>query len=129
VPQYRKITGPLAEKGVDINIVDCDGNITKLVGLWLDAGINLMFPLEIRGGTDPAQLRETYGRGVLLMGGVDKVPLARGQQAIDAEIERVKPLIETGGFVPHVDHRVPADVSYENYLYYVGKKRQMLSEC
>ncbi len=129
VPQYKKITRRLAEKEVDINIVDCDGDITRLVGLWLDAGINCMFPLEIRGGTDPAKLRDTYGRRVLLMGGVDKVPLARGPKAIDAEMERVKPLVEMGGFVPHVDHRVPADVSYENYLHYVGRKRQMISEC
>ena len=126
VPQYKKITSALTEHGVDINILDSDGDITKLVPLWLEGGINCMFPLEIRGGTDPVQLRETYGRRVLLLGGVDKVPLARNYKSIDAEIERVKPLIDTGGFVPHVDHRVPADVSYKNYLYYVKKKKQMI---
>jgi len=126
VPQYKKITSVLWDHGVDIHYLDCDGDITTLVPHWLDAGINCMFPLEIRGNTDPAQLRETYGRKVLLMGGVDKVPLAQGRKAIDDEIERVRPLIDTGGYVPHVDHRVPSDVSYANYLYYIEKKREMI---
>jgi uroporphyrinogen decarboxylase len=126
VPQYKKITSVLWDHGVDIHYLDCDGDITALVPHWLDAGINCMFPLEIRGNTDPAQLRETYGRKVLLMGGVDKVPLAQGQKAIDDEIERVRPLIDTGGYIPHVDHRVPSDVSYANYLYYIKKKREMI---
>jgi len=126
VPQYKKVTGALADHGVDINILDCDGDITKLVPLWLEGGINCMFPLEIRGGTDPALLREKYGKRVLLLGGVDKVPLARGPKWIDREIERVKPLIATGGYVPHVDHRVPADVSYADYLYYLREKREKL---
>jgi uroporphyrinogen decarboxylase len=126
VPQIKKITSVLIEHGVDISWVDCDGDITKLAPLWLEAGINCMFPLEIRGNTDPAQLRETYGKDVLLMGGVDKVALAGGPAAIDAEIERIRPLLATGGYVPHVDHRVPADVSYDNYLYYLKKKRQLL---
>jgi uroporphyrinogen decarboxylase len=126
VPQYKKITSVLWDHGVDIHYLDCDGDITKLVPLWLDAGINCMFPLEIRGNTDPDQLRETYGKKVLLMGGVDKVPLAQGKSAIDEEIERVRPLIDTGGYVPHVDHRVPSDVSYPNYLYYLEKKREMI---
>ncbi len=126
VPQYKKITRVLYDHGVDINYLDCDGDITALVPLWIEAGINCMFPLEIRGGTDPEGLREEYGRNVLLMGGVDKVALAKGREAIDAEIERVKPLVEDGGYVPHVDHRVPADVGYEDYIYYVKRKREHL---
>jgi hypothetical protein len=128
VPQYKKVTSVLWDHGVEINYLDSDGDITKLVPYWLDAGINCMFPLEIRGNTDPVQLRDTYGRRVLLMGGVDKVPLAQGPAAIDREIERVRPLLDSGGFVPHVDHRVPADVNYKNYLYYLEKKRKMIFE-
>jgi len=126
VPQYKKITSLLSERGIDINIVDCDGNITDLVGLWLEAGINCMFPLEIRAGTDPVYLREKFGRKVLLLGGVDKVALIQGADAIDREIERVSELLPSGAYVPHVDHRVPSDVSYTNYLYYVKRKRQLL---
>jgi len=126
VPQYKKVTSILFDHGVDINYLDSDGDITALVPFWLDAGINCMFPLEIRGGTDPYRLREEFGEKVLLMGGVDKVALAKGPKAIDAEIHKVNSLVEKGGFVPHVDHRVPADVSYKNYIYYLHKKREVI---
>jgi uroporphyrinogen decarboxylase len=41
-------------------------------------------------------------------------------------LERILPLIENGGYIPTVDHRVPPDVSFENYLYYLEKKQEIL---
>ena len=123
-PHYKKITDLLHANGCDFAIVDCDGNINSVVEHWLDGGVNIMFPLEIRGGTDPKWMRDKFGRRVLLAGGVDKTQLAQGKDAIDREIERIRPLVEEGGCVPHVDHRCPPDVSYENYLYYVKRKRE-----
>lgn len=61
VPRLSRLTGLLKEHGCDVVIVDCDGNINELVPHWLDAGVNVMFPVEVRGGTDPIQLREKYG--------------------------------------------------------------------
>lgn len=124
VPRYKRITDFLRQHGCDIVYVDCDGDITQLVGLWIEGGVNCMFPLEIRGGTDPYQLRAEYGRQVLLMGGVDKMQLIEGKAAIRQEIKRLEKLVADGGFIPHVDHRVPPDVTYENYLYYLKTKRE-----
>jgi len=123
-PHYAKLTDLFRANGCEFAIVDCDGNINCVVDCWLAGGVNVMFPLEIRGGTDPYWMRERFGRNVLLAGGVDKTQLIAGRQAIDAEIERIKPLVEQGGCVPHVDHRVPPDVTYENYLYYLRRKRE-----
>jgi len=125
VPRYRRITDLLRKHGVDVVYLDCDGNITELAGLWLEAGVNCMFPIEVQGGSDPVQLRKTYGKSMLLMGGVDKHKLIAGKKAIDEELKRLAPLVEQGGFIPHVDHRCPPDVTYENYLYYLHRKRKM----
>ena len=125
VPRYKKITERLEKAGIDTVIVDCDGNINELVSLWLEAGVNVMFPLEINSGSDPVILRKKYGRKVLLKGGVDKIALIHGKEAIDKELERIKDVVEDGGYIPHVDHRVPADVSYENYIYYLKKKKEI----
>lgn len=124
VPRYKKITDKLKEHGVDVVYLDCDGNINELVDCWLDSGVNTMFPIEVRGGTDPVALREKYGNRVLLMGGVDKTQLIAGKSAINKEISRLEKLVAGGGFIPHVDHRCPPDVTYENYLYYLKTKRQ-----
>lgn len=123
-PHYKKITDLLRANGCDFAIVDCDGNINCVVDGWLDGGVNIMFPLEIRGGTDPYWMREKFGRKVLLAGGVDKTQLIAGKDAIEAEIKRITPLVQQGGYIPHVDHRVPPDVTYENYLYYLRRKRE-----
>jgi uroporphyrinogen decarboxylase len=84
-----------------------------------------MFPLEIRGGTDPFMMRKECGKNVRLIGGVDKTRLIAGRDEIDKEIERLKPLVAEGGFIPHVDHRCPPDVTFENYLYYLRRKREV----
>ncbi|HIE53093.1 MAG TPA: hypothetical protein EYP85_15180 [Armatimonadetes bacterium] len=125
VPRYQRITDFLKQHGVDVVYVDCDGNINQLVPLWLEGGVNCMFPLEVRGGSDPWPIREKYGQEVLLMGGVDKTKLAAGREAIRAELKRLEKLVEMGGYIPHLDHRCPPDVSYENYRYYLRLKREM----
>lgn len=123
-PRYRRITDLLRARGVGIFIVDSDGNINELVEPWLEGGVNCMFPLEMNGDSDPVKLRAKYGRQVLLKGGVDKGALRHGQEAIERELDRLAPVVETGGYVPHVDHRVPPDVTYEDYLYYLRRKRE-----
>lgn len=123
-PAYKKVTDCLKRHGCEFSFVDCDGLINSIVHCWLEGGVNIMFPLEIRGGTDPYWMREQFGREVKLMGGVDKTQLIAGKEAIDAELKRITPLVEQGGYIPHVDHRCPPDVTYENYLYYLKRKRE-----
>ena len=84
-----------------------------------------MFPIEA-AHTDPVKLRKEYGKDILLLGGVNKVQLAKGKEAIDQELKRLRPLVEKGGYIPTVDHRVPPDVSFENYLYYIEKKKECM---
>jgi uroporphyrinogen-III decarboxylase len=124
VPRYKQITGLLRKHGIDIVYLDCDGNINQLVPHWLEGGVNCMFPLEIRGGSEPYPIRERYGHDVLLLGGVDKTQLIAGKDAIRAEVRRLEKLVADGGYVPLVDHRVPPDVTLENYHYYLRTKRE-----
>ena len=125
VPRYKRITDLLKKHGCDVVIVDCDGNINVLVEHWLDAGVNCMFPLEMNGTSDPVAMREKFGQRVLLAGGVDKTQLMKGKKEIEQELERLRRTVESGGFIPHVDHRCPPDVSYENYLHYLKVKKYM----
>jgi len=126
VPQYRRITDVLLAHGVDVIWVDCDGCIDQLLPLWLEAGVNCMFPVEI--GTwqaDPVKYRKQYGKQLLMMGGFDKRILARTKDQIEAEIVRLTPLVEEGGFIGFCDHRVPPDVPLANYCFYMVKVRQL----
>ena len=126
VPRYKRITDLLHKHGVHIAWTDCDGNIMPIIPQFLAGGINCMFPVEVAAGSDPVEIRRVYGDKVLLHGGVNKRALQKGFKEIEEEMKRLKPLVDEGGFVPHVDHRVPADVSLENYKYYLRLKRDML---
>jgi uroporphyrinogen decarboxylase len=58
--------------------------------------------------------------------GVDKRVAAWGPDAIDAEMARVAPLVQEGGYVPGPDHSFPPDVSLANYCYFMEKLKTIL---
>ena len=124
-PHYKRITRLLQAHGMDIVSLDCDGSIDTLIPTWLKNGVNTMFPIEV--GTWRASIapwRAQYGRDIRGVGGMDKVVFSRDYAAIDAEIERLKPLVELGGFIPCPDHRIASDAKWENVQYYCDKMRQ-----
>jgi hypothetical protein len=124
VPHYERINALLRAHGIDVIFVDCDGKIDALLPMWLAAGVNCMFPVEVgTWGADPLKLRREYGRALLMLGGFDKHILAQSKDAISREINRLAPLVEEGGFIPFCDHRVPPDVPLENYWHYVTQAR------
>jgi len=43
----------------------------------------------------------------------------------EAEVERLTPLVDEGGFILHCDHRVPADVPLANYIQYVKEAKRV----
>jgi uroporphyrinogen decarboxylase len=126
LPGYMRIASLLRGHGVNVIFTDCDGDINAIVDLWIEAGFTCQFPLEVGAGTDPIALRERFGERVLLIGGVNKRALIAGREAIDREMERLAPLVAEGGVIPHVDHRCPPDVTFENYLYYLEAKKRIL---
>src|SRR5450756_513743 len=116
----------LREHGIDIIWTDCDGNILKLIPLWLKVGLNCMFPLEVNAGNDPIALKKEYGRDLLIRGGFNKFALHEGRAAILRELRRLGPAVAEGGFIPHIDHRCPGGVSFDNYRYYIWEKCHLL---
>ncbi|MFO8009062.1 MAG: uroporphyrinogen decarboxylase family protein [Candidatus Brocadiia bacterium] len=125
-PRLKRVCDLLREHGCTVIWTDCDGDVTPLVPVWLECGLNCMFPLEVHPGSDPVKFRQMWGHDILLRGGINKHLLAEGRQAILDELKRVEPIVEDGGFIPHGDHRIPETVSLENYRYYTRNKLAML---
>lgn len=122
VPNYRRISEKLRSHGVKLHVVDCDGMIEDLAGLWLEGGVNVMFPVEIGSWNyDPFTLRRKFGRELRMFGGIDKMALTKGREAIDTEIARRVPLMKDGGFVPLPDHMLVPGTPLEDYRYYLKK--------
>ncbi len=127
LPCYRKVTGFLRRHGVEVIMVDTDGQVEPLVPLFIEGGVNCLYPLEVQAGMDCLDLRQRYGKRLLLIGNIDKRALIAGKNAVNRELERVLPkMIEQGGYIPSIDHSVPPDVSLENYRYYLNLLRKYL---
>ena len=119
MPYHQAVVELARGHGVDIFFFDSDGNLNLMLPHLLEAGINLLYPVECAADMDPLVLRATYGRELRMIGGLDKRALASGRAAIRAELERkVPPLIADGGYMPRVDHSVGTDISLENFRYY-----------
>lgn len=126
MPHYRRISDLLQRHGVDITFLDCDGDIQSLTPLWMEAGINTMFPFEVGSWkADPYDFRRRFGKELRIIGGFDKNILASTPQAIEAEVVRLAPLVEEGGFIPHCDHLTPPSVPYQNYVHYARCARRI----
>ncbi|MFO7612777.1 MAG: uroporphyrinogen decarboxylase family protein [Clostridia bacterium] len=102
------------------------GDIDGMIPLLLDHGINCIWPVErCSPNMDPIVLREKYGRDLRMGGGIPRSFLPLGPDAVDAEIERLMPLILDGGFIPAMDDMVSHEVSLESYSHYVNRLKSV----
>jgi uroporphyrinogen decarboxylase len=125
-PHYRRFTGLLQQYSIDIVSLDCDGKIDALIPTWLENGVNTMFPIEVgTWGASIGPWREKYGRQIRGVGGTDKRAFSTDYKAVDAEIERLRPLVALGGYIPCPDHRLPPDAKWENVQYYCERMRRV----
>lgn len=125
VPRYKRLTDWYRKLGGDIVAVDSDGDVRLLIPGWIKGGINHIFPFEVFAGMDVVSIRKQYGQAFSMRGGMDKFVVAKGKDAINRELDRVYPVVQDGGYIPHLDHMLP-HAPFENYCYYMERKKQML---
>jgi Uroporphyrinogen decarboxylase (URO-D) len=116
---YRRVNEWLRSRGIKHIGLDSDGDISLLIPIWLDSGINMLWPFECQSGMDVVKVREEYGHDLVIMGGIDKRTLVPGGETMRREVDRVMPLVEEGGYIPELDHSVPPDVSWPNFIEFV----------
>jgi len=127
LPAYKKFTGFLTDNGVENIIVDTDGNCWKLIPLFIEGGVTGLFPMEVAAGMNIVEVRKEFPK-LQIIGGIDKRALARGKEEIDRELESKIPfMLKKGGYIPCVDHHIPPDVSWDNFVYYRRRLEKMVS--
>jgi hypothetical protein len=96
--------------------------------LFREGGIDGLLPFEVASGSDVVRLGEEYP-DLIIAGGIDKRVIAKGKDAIDREIDRLRPLFKRGGYFPTMDHHVPPEVSWADFQYYLERVRKVYKEC
>lgn len=126
-PYYKKIVRFAHEAGVDIIITDSDGFVEDLIPLIVETGVTGMYPFERAAGNDLLRIREAFP-DFQIMGGFDKRTMFAdgGREAIDNELEIVKEMLKKGRYIPHTDHFVSEDCTYENFSYYRNRLNKII---
>jgi uroporphyrinogen decarboxylase len=120
LPHVKRVLEFFRDRGVGILGECSSGDIGPLIPLFLEAGYNLLCPLESACGMDAVKLREEYGRRLLLMGNISRQSLMGGKKQVEREFEyKVPSLVESGGYIPAVDDIVMPDASFESYRRYI----------
>ena len=77
---------------------------------------------------DIVEIRKKYDDKLAFKGGIDKYVLQKDKKAIRDELEyKLQSLMQVGGNVFGLDHRIPNGTSIENYRYYVDTAREILN--
>lgn len=127
-PCYRKVTGFLKDHGVEIIVVDSDGNLDELIPLFLEAGLTGAWPIEVQAGNDLLEIRRRYPK-LRILGGIDKLEIARGRQAIDRELDTKVPfMLARGGYIPLLDHAAHPEISWADFRYYRQRLNALIEE-
>jgi len=118
---YKEIISFFKDFGVTRFVVDSDGDVLKLLPLWLESGVNAVLPFEVQSGMDVVKIGEDFP-DLTIIGGINKYELFKTKADIDAELNRVLPaMAKRGGYIPTLDHWVPPEIPLENFEYYIEK--------
>lgn len=123
---YKKVIKHFRKYEIPFLMVDCDGNAEELIPLFIDLGINGMYPFEVQAGMDVKKTRQKFGKDFVIWGGIDKRVLERDKKSIDREVlEKLPEMLETGGYIPTLDHEPQPGIPFENFCYYRNLVRQI----
>lgn len=126
LPYYCRYFGIFRRSGVRLVSIDTDGRVDGLIPLFMEAGVNVVSPMEVRAGNDLVALRREHGKHMAYTGGIDKLVLPLGREAIDRELEAKLPFLLTeGGYLPSLDHRVVQETSLAHFAYFVRRVREL----
>ncbi|MFH1615932.1 MAG: uroporphyrinogen decarboxylase family protein [Planctomycetota bacterium] len=127
-PYYERIYNIVQKHSVPIFSVDSDGCLKELVHWFSECGVNFIGPNEVQAGNDVIGYRKQLGRKMSYDGGLDKLVLTRGRNAIDEMLDSTIPFMKENGGGWHVclDHRVVKGTPLTDFQYYVSRMREMV---
>lgn len=126
-PYYEQVIPVLRKYGVPNIIMDTDGDFTLMIPKILEAGLDGVLPVDVNAGVDIVKVREEYPT-LKFMGGFNKLCIIDGPEAIEAELERLKPVIAQGGCIVCTDHQAAPATSLENYRYYTRRLKEVVAD-
>lgn len=128
-PYFSTVWELFSSRGTKLFDIDSDGDMRPILDVLLESGLNSMHPFEPAAGMDIVEIRKKYGKRLAIRGRINKFALTGGKEEIRKELEyKMQPyMVEHGGTVFGLDHRIVNGTTIENYRYYVNLGREILN--
>jgi len=101
-------------------MIHCDGGVRPLLPGLIDAGIDILNPVQVTaGGMEPAALKRDFGDALVFQGGLDTQNLlinATPEEVAEATKRLIDTLAPGGGYLFGPSHNLLADIPAENVI-------------
>lgn len=118
LPGFREIVSEVKKAGAFV-IKHCCGNISDILDMIVDAGIDAIHPLDQAAGMNIGQVQEKYKGRVVVIGGVDCGELLTNMfpEDVIAETKRLlKDISSKGSHIIGSSNTIHPKVKPENYM-------------
>jgi len=116
-PEHQRLGEILHARGIAY-FMHSDGDIRVLIPRLIEAGVQVLQPLEAKSGLDVRELKKRYGRDLAFMGNIDVRKMSASRAELEKEVwSKLEIAKQGGGYIYHSDHSIPPTVSFENYMY------------
>jgi uroporphyrinogen decarboxylase len=118
LPRWARLADLAHDRGMRL-MFHCDGNVSDLLPLLVEAGCDAIHPLEVRAGNDVRVYKKRFGQAICFIGNIDADIVAAGdREGIEAEVAAKVPAAAAGGgYIYHIDHSVPPTVTLDAYRF------------
>ena len=116
-PELKRIIGAYKDLGFFV-LKHCDGYLMALLDYYLDAGIDLLDPIDPIAGMDLKHMKDTYGSRIAIKGNVNcATTLVFG--SVDETVEETRRCIDiakgTSGYICSSSNSIHSSVKPANY--------------
>jgi uroporphyrinogen decarboxylase len=123
IPTYKMLGTFLAKQDVHFIVHSC-GDITELIPDFIEAGVNVLNPLQATV-MDVVELKPKYGEQLTFLGNIN-ARIMHDREAIRAELGRKLPVaLQGGGYIFVSDHSIPSQVTLADYQFILQEARRL----
>lgn len=115
-PAFRKVIKGYRDLGCHV-IKHCDGDVSRLIDFWIEAGITCLDPIDPSAGMKMGEIKERYGAKICLKGNVNCAGALQYGTESDVENEVKECILQGGkaGLILSSSNTIHRGVKPENY--------------
>ena len=117
-PGLKEVVAGFHECGMPV-IKHTDGNITAILDMLIDSGIDCLDPIDPVAGMNIAMIKEKYGDKVAIKGNVDcahTLTFGSVEDVINETLDVIRKAADGGGFILSSSNSIHSAVKPANYL-------------